>query len=101
RENFELVDDSLFALSLRQPMLSEQVNSKITDVFFNIDKSLSQLSENQVYKGVAAQQYTMTATNDLASFLSDVLDNMEAQMNSGQGQGSGKGQGMGQGGQGG
>ncbi len=97
REHFEHIDDSLFALSLRQPMISEQVNSKITDVFFNIDKSLGQLSENQLYQGVSAQQYTITATNDLASFLSDVLDNMESQLNPGQGQGEGKGKGSGQG----
>ncbi|MGJ8591465.1 MAG: DUF4175 family protein [Aquaticitalea sp.] len=97
REHFEHIDDSLFALSLRQPMIAETVNSKITDVFFNIDKSLGQLSENQLYQGVSTQQYTITATNDLASFLSDVLDNMEAQMNPGQGQGQGKGKGMGQG----
>ena len=97
REHFEHIDDSLFALSLRQPMISETVNAKITDVFFNIDKSLDQLSENQLYQGVSTQQYTITATNDLASFLSDVLDNMEAQMNPGAGQGKGKGQGQGQG----
>ncbi|MEZ4801552.1 MAG: DUF4175 family protein [Gelidibacter sp.] len=97
REHFEHIDDSLFALSLRQPMISETVNSKITDVLFYIDKSLGQLSENQLYKGVSTQQYTITATNDLASFLSDVLDNMEAQMNPGQGQGQGQGMGQGQG----
>lgn len=97
REHFEHIDDSLFALSLRQPMISETVNSKITDVFYNIDKSLGQLSENELIRGISTQQYTITATNDLASFLSDVLDNMEAQMNTGQGQGQGKGKGFGQG----
>ena len=95
REHFEHIDDSLFALSMRQPKLSEHVNSKITDVFFNIDKSMEQLSENMLYQGVATQQYTMTATNDLANFLSDVLDNMESEMNPGEGEGSGKGQGKG------
>jgi hypothetical protein len=89
REHFEHIDDSLFALSLRQPKLSEQVNKQITDVFFNIDKSLEQLSENQIYQGISTQQYTVTATNVLSSFLSDVLDNMEAQMNNSPGQGSG------------
>ncbi|TXE08438.1 hypothetical protein ES711_07995 [Gelidibacter salicanalis] len=93
REHFEHIDDSLFALSLRQPKLSEQVNGKITEVFFNIDKSMAQLSENQLYPGVATQQYTITATNDLSSFLSDILDNMESQMNASQGEGSGEGQG--------
>jgi hypothetical protein len=93
REHFEHVDDSLFALSLRQPALSEEINKQITDVYFNIDKSLDALSENQIYQGVASQQYTVTATNNLANFLSDALDNMESQMNA---SGSGKGQDQGE-----
>ncbi|NND51997.1 MAG: hypothetical protein HKN54_06300, partial [Flavobacteriaceae bacterium] len=36
-----------------------------------------------------AQQYTTTSANTLASFLSDVLDNMEMQMNPSPGQGEG------------
>lgn len=92
REHFEHVDDSLFALSLRQPMISERINKEITEVFFNIDKSLEQFSENRLYQGVAAQQYTVTAANTLASFLSDILDNMESQMNPSPGQGGGEDQ---------
>ena len=89
REHFEHVDDSLFALSLRQPMISEQINNEITNVFFNIDKSLVQFSENRHYQGIAAQQYTITSANSLASFLSDILDNLEMQMNPSPGQGEG------------
>jgi hypothetical protein len=89
REHFEHIDDSLFALSLRQPKISEQINKQITEVFFNIDKSLEQLSKNQVYQGISSQQYTVNSTNVLASFLSDILDNMEAQMNMAPGQGKG------------
>lgn len=92
REHFEHIDDSLFSLSLRQPKISEIVNSQITNVFFNIDKALGQLSENQIYQGVSSQQYTVTATNELASFLSDVLDNMNQQMNPSIGKGQGQGQ---------
>ena len=89
REHFQHIDDSLFALSLRQPKISERVNKEITEVFFNIDKSLNLLSENLLYQGVSAQQYTITATNNLASMLSDSLDNMQMNM-SGQGQGEGE-----------
>ena len=89
REHFEHIDDSLFALSLRQPMISERINKEITEVFFNIDKSLAQLSENRLYQGVAAQQYTVTSANALASFLSDILDNMENQMMPSPGKGQG------------
>ncbi|MCK0108260.1 hypothetical protein MWU58_03075 [Flavobacteriaceae bacterium S0825] len=89
REHFEHIDDSLFALSLRQPTLSESINKEITEVFFNIDKSLEQLAENRLYQGVAAQQYAVTSANSLASLLSDILDNMENQMNPSPGQGQG------------
>ncbi|MCK8481757.1 DUF4175 family protein [Psychroserpens algicola] len=92
REHFEHIDDSLFALSLRQPVISEQVNSQITNVFYNIDKSLAQLSENQIYQGISSQQYAITSTNELASFLSDVMDNMNMQMNPSMGQGKGQGE---------
>ena len=89
KSHFEHIDDSLFALSLRQPKLSEKVNKNITDVYYNIDKALGQLTENRIYQGVAAQQYVITATNELSSFLNDVLDNMEMQMNMSMGQGEG------------
>ncbi|WP_055444133.1 DUF4175 family protein [Lacinutrix himadriensis] len=102
REHFSHIDDSLFALSLRQPKISEKVNKEIVDVFYNIDKSLTVLSENQISKGVSNQQYTITSANNLADLLSNSLDNMQMQM-SGQGQG-GKGKpkpGAGEGGEGG
>lgn len=92
REHFEHIDDSLFALSLRQPKISEKVNSQITEVYFNIDKALGQLTENRLYQGVSSQQYAITASNELASFLSDVLDNMEMSMMPSPGSGGGGGQ---------
>ena len=87
KEHFEHVDDSLFALSLRQPKLSETVNKEITEVFYNIDKSLSLLAENQLYQGVSNQQFTITAANNLANYLSNVLDNMQESMSMSKGQG--------------
>ncbi len=87
---FEHVDDSLFALSLRRAELSEFVNEQITEVYYNIDKSLESISENQIYQGAAYQQYVINATNALADFLANVLDNMQENMGSGQSNGSGQ-----------
>lgn len=87
REHFDHVDDSLFALSLRQPKLSEQVNKEITEVYYNIDKALSLLAENQLYQGVSNQQFAVTAANNLADFLSNVLDNMQESMSMSAGKG--------------
>ena len=90
RTHFEHIDDSLFAISLRQPKISEQVNKEISEVYFNIDKALAELAENNIYKGVSSQQYTVTSANNLANFLSDTLDGlMNAMPSPGSGQGEG------------
>ena len=90
RSHFEHVEDSLFALSLRQPMISESINKEVTEVFFNIDKSLALLSENELQKGISSQQFAMMATNKLADLLSNKLSNMEAQLELLPGQGQGE-----------
>jgi len=95
KKNFQHVDDSLFALSLRQPLLSGQINESLTNIEYNINKSLERLAENMLQQGTSSQQYTITGANELAGMLSDLLGNMQNQMMS-QGSGSGKG-GMGQG----
>ncbi|MBC3759900.1 hypothetical protein H7U19_15920 [Hyunsoonleella sp. SJ7] len=87
REHFEHIDDSLFALSLRQPKLSEQVNKEISEVYFNIEKALELLAENQLYQGVSKQQFAITATNNLADLLSNILDNMQESMSMSAGKG--------------
>lgn len=91
RELFEHVDDSLFALSLRRAELSEFVNEQITEVYYNIDKSLAGIAENQIYQAASYQQYVLNASNALADFLAEILDNMQQSMMSGQGQGQGGG----------
>jgi hypothetical protein len=94
KKNFQHIDDSLFTLSLRQPILSGQINENIVDIQYNIDKSLERLAENRLHQGISSQQYTITGANELAGMLSDLLGNLQSQMS--QGAGSGKG-GMGQG----
>lgn len=91
RRLFEHVDDSLFALSLRRAELSEFVNEQITEVYYNIDKSLESIAENQVFQGASYQQYVINATNALADFLANILDNMQQNMKPGQGSGQGGG----------
>ena len=89
---FEHVDDSLFALSLRRAELSEFVNEQITEVYYNIDKSLESIAENHIFQGSSYQQYVLTASNSLADFLAKLLDNMQQSMNPGQGSGQGDSQ---------
>lgn len=86
---FEHVDDSLFALSLRKAEISEFVNEQISEVYYNIDKSLESIADNQIYQGASYQQYVINATNALADFLANILDNMQQNMQPGQGNGQG------------
>lgn len=89
RKLFEHVDDSLLTLSLRRPEIAEHVNRQITEVYYNIDKGLESLSENQWYRGASYQQYVITASNELAALLADILENMQASLRPGSGQGGG------------
>lgn len=91
RSLFEHVDDSLFALSLRQAELSEFVNEQITEVYYNIDKSLESIADGQVYQGVSYQKYVLTASNSLADFLANVMDNMNESLQMGKGSGQSQG----------
>ncbi|MFC4816316.1 hypothetical protein [Flavobacterium sp. GCM10023249] len=94
---FKHVDDSLFAMSLRNPKIGEKITNEIGNVYYNIDKSIDYFTENQLGRGTASQQYSLTSANTLANLLADALNNMQMAM-SGSGQGApkpGKGQGSG------
>ncbi len=88
---FSHVDDSLFALSLRRAELSEFVNEQITEVYYNIDKALESMAENQIQQGVSYQKYVLNASNSLSDFLANILDNMQQSMQMGNGQSDGQG----------
>lgn len=103
KENFEHVDDSLYALALRNPLISDEITEKLTDIDFNIDKSLELLAQNHLQTGISKQHYVMNGANSLANLLDNALQNMQMMMqaqSSGQGQGMpkpGEGEGKGQG----
>lgn len=91
KTNFEHIDDSIFALSLRQPMIGTEINKLLTEIQYNIEKSLERLAQNQTNQGIGNQQYTITGANDLAVMLSEILGNMQMQMSMAMGSGTGKG----------
>ena len=74
---FEHIDDSLYVLSMRLPEISPIVQKDLTNAHYNIDQSLDNFAENRFNSGLSNQQYVMTAVNNLADFLSDILDNMQ------------------------
>ena len=87
---FEHIDDSLFVLSMRLPKLSTKIQTELSDTHYNLDLSLDNFSENRFQSAASNQQYVMTSVNNLAHFLSDLLNNLQNKMGS-PGQGDGQG----------
>lgn len=87
---FEHIDDSLFSLSLRVPEISEKINTEISEVFYNADKAMDAISENNSFQGISYQKYVLTAGNTLSDLLADILENMQQSMKSGKGEGQGE-----------
>ncbi len=85
---FEHIDDSLYTLSLRLIRLSSKIQKDLSEAHYNLNKSLENIEENRISEGIKNQQYTMTAANNLADLLSDLLENLQ---NKKPGSGKGKG----------
>lgn len=77
KEQFKHIDDSLFAMSLRNPKIAEEVTVEVGNMQYNIDKSLDSFTDTQFGKGVSHQQYTISAANKLGDFLSNILNSMQ------------------------
>lgn len=80
KEHFSHIDDSLFALSLRVPKISDVIMKELTEVHFNIDKALERFADQKIYLGVSNQQYALTSANNLANLLGDILKSMQDQL---------------------
>lgn len=85
---FKHVDDSLFAVALRNPKITETILNEVGEIHYNLDKTLESLADNNIQKGASHQQYVLTSANRLADYLSNVQSEMNMEMQS---QGSGKG----------
>ncbi len=79
---FKHIDDSLFAMSLRNPKIEEKITKHIGNIQYNLDKSLETLADAQVSKGVSHQQYTISSSNILSNSLAETLSNLQMSMSS-------------------
>ena len=84
---FEHIDDSLYVLSMRLPEISVKIQTDLTEAHYNINQSLANFADNRFNNGVSNQQYVMTSVNNLADFLSDILNNMQQPKNPASGKG--------------
>jgi len=62
---------------MRLPEVSAVIQKDLTNSHYNINQSLDNFADNRFNNGLSNQQYVMTAVNNIADFLSTILDNMQ------------------------
>jgi hypothetical protein len=90
KDNMKMIEDTLFAMSKRQPQIGNVVNRELTNINSQIESAMDELLRyNQgiygSYRNSSAktrQQYAMSSMNNLALMLAESLNNMEQSMNS-------------------
>ena len=87
QENFKIIKDSLYALSLRVPEISQPINNEVFNIYKNGATVIDNLEQQHRSLAKINQQYIMTSANNLSLLLSEVLESMQksaAQQMSGQ-----------------
>lgn len=79
KDDAKMIEDSLFALSKRNPKIENIVNKEIGDINSNMEKGIKFLAERQSPMAAARQQQVMTSINNLALLLSESLNQMQQQ----------------------
>lgn len=76
-DNFTIIRDSLYSLSLRVPQLSSPINQELFTINKKMKRIISYLEDQQRSGAMVEQQYVMTSANNLMLLLGEVLDAMQ------------------------
>jgi hypothetical protein len=92
KDDAKIIEDSLLSLSKRVAEISSFVNREVSKLNDNLDRSVQSYSDRNFPDIRVRQQYSMTHANNLALFLSDILKQLQDQMESDkEGESKGKG----------
>lgn len=80
RDNAKIIEDSLLSLAKRVFQIESFVTREVNQMKKSIEESLDALKERHHGQALNKQQYSMTAMNNLALLLDDVLEQMQQQM---------------------
>ncbi len=80
KDNLLMIEDSLFALSKRQPMIESFVNREISAINDNVRQTMDALGARAFSNALGKQQYVMTSVNNLALLLAESLKQMQQNM---------------------
>ncbi len=79
KENFKIIEDSLYALAKTQPMIASTINKELLNINRELKKTEKALDDRRAGKAQSSQQFVMTSANNLALLLSDILEQMKNQ----------------------
>ncbi|MDA3820918.1 MAG: hypothetical protein PF590_10720, partial [Candidatus Delongbacteria bacterium] len=82
QRSFDIINDSLTALSSRVPQIGNIVRDEQKSIRNELEKIMKNIDNNRLYKVRTSQQMVMTHANNVALLLSEALDQMQQQMNS-------------------
>ena len=82
KDDFQIVEDSLQALSKRVFQIESFVTEKVHEIKSNVKDGLKDLEERKKPQASDHQQRSMKGLNDLALMLSEVMNQMQQQMSS-------------------
>lgn len=77
----EVIKDSLYALANRAPQIGNVVNNELMAMTINLNRSSELMNEGLNSQALTNQQLVVTAANNLALMLSEILQQMEDMMN--------------------
>lgn len=80
KDEAKLIEDSLVALGKRILQLESTVLKEVGAMNSNLEASIAHLGNRQTPQAKERQQYTMTAVNNLAVLLSELLNSLQEQM---------------------
>ena len=79
-DNSKIIEDSLFALSKRVVQIEATINKEITSIKYNMHKATGKLEGRDIKRASEKQQFVMTSANNLALLLSEILEQMQKQL---------------------
>lgn len=79
KDDAQLLEDSLFALSKRVMQLSPYINKEVSEMNKNIEGAVKYIADRQTPMATSKQQYVMTATNNLALLFDEAIKQMQQQ----------------------
>ena len=76
KDDSQVIQDSLLSLSKRVFQIAAFINKEVDNMNNHMEAAMDALKERRKYKAVGQQQFAMTAMNNLALLLDDVLEQM-------------------------